>query len=337
MRYIDKPYGKRQFLMVVEDDRGTANDTIDVFRKSELPQGVHFGLNAVNKNELYIAHPSEKGLYIPYVKHEISFFQDKIHELSILLQALGAEEINISWIKGMSLQDMEKSSFNLGGSGSAGKYGSGAADYSEQNYNSNTKSSKNGIMLTITSDSVIPPFVPSDLHWYEGEPTWKRMVQQRLLGMKTYSIEVSSKSSSESTSSSSESLKVALRVLFVKLKVNVSEQLERMLKEDEETVWKVDVKFKSLSSYTQTEVPNSNTNSHSRANSVNFNSFNNENAELNYRNSCIKLIKSRKIPDAVAIELNRIRDQLNLPISIAEQIEEEVKSNIKEPWYKRLF
>ena len=323
--------------MVVGDDRGTANDTIDVFRKSELPQGVHFGLNAVNKNELYIAHPSEKGLYIPYVKHEISFFQDKIHELSILLQALGAEEINISWIKGMSLQDMEKSSFNLGGSGSADKYGSGTADYSEQNYNSNTKSSRNGIMITITSDSVIPPFVPSDLHWYEGEPTWKRMVQQRLLGMKTYSIEVSSKSSSESTSSSSESLKIALRVLFVKLKVNVSEQLERMLKEDEETVWKVDVKFKSLSSYTQTEVPNSNTNSHIRANSVNFSSFNNGNAELNYRNSCIKLIKSRKIPDAVAIELNRMRDQLNLPISIAEQIEEEVKSNIKEPWYKRLF
>lgn len=31
MRYVDKPYGKRQFLMVVEDDRGTANDTIDVF------------------------------------------------------------------------------------------------------------------------------------------------------------------------------------------------------------------------------------------------------------------------------------------------------------------
>lgn len=69
MRYIDKPYGKRRFLMVVKDDRGTANDIIDVFRKSELPQGVHFGLSSVNKNELYVAHPSERGLYIPYVKH----------------------------------------------------------------------------------------------------------------------------------------------------------------------------------------------------------------------------------------------------------------------------
>lgn len=337
MRYIDKPCGKRQFLMVVEDDRGTANDTIDVFRKSELPQGVHFGLNAVNKNELYIAHPSEKGLYIPYVKHEISFFQDKIHELSILLQALGAEEIKISWIKGMRLKDMEKSSFNLNGSGSAGKYGGLSGDYSDQRYTSSSKSNNNGVMLTITSDSVNPPFVPNGLHWYEGEPTWKRMVQQRLLGMKTYSIEVSSKSSSESTSSSSESLKVALRVLFVKLKVNVSETLEKMLKEDEETIWKVDVKFKPLSSYTRTETNSYSSSSFSRSNSTSNYAANDGNPELSYRNSCLKLIKSKKIPDAVAIELNRLRAQLNLSISVAEQIEDEVKGTIKEPWYKRLF
>ncbi len=336
MKYVDRPYGKRQFLMVVEDDRGTANEVIDVFRKGDLPYGVHFGLGTAQKNELYIAHPSKKGLYIPFAGHELAFFQDKIHELSILLQALGAQEINISWVKGRSIEDMEKSSFGLGVGGSAGKYGDGNMSYNEQKFASNTNKSKSGIMLSITSDSIVPPFVPPNLHWYESEPAWQRMVHQRLLGMKSYSLQISSKSSSQSNSVSSESFKSSLRVLFVKLKVNVNETLEKMLKEDEETIWKVDVKFKPLSDYNN-DTSNFCKSSPSQENFSKNKSYENSNAELSYRNSCAKLIKSRKITDAVAIELNRLRDQLNIPISMAEQIEDEVKSSLKQPWYRRLF
>lgn len=333
MKYIDKPYYNRQLLMVVEDDRGTANESIDVFRKNELPQGVNFGNSSVKKNELYIAHPFQKGMYIPYVNHEIAFFQDKMHELSILLQALGAEEIAISWVKGRRVQELENSSFNIAGGASAANKFAGSAEYSTRKHQENKDSSDESVMLKITSDPIHKPYVPENMSWYHAEPTWVRMVQQRMQGMKTYSLQISSKSNTESTSIDAESLKVALRVLFVKLKVQVEETLERIFKKDEETLWKVDVKFKPLASF----IDEPKSEPVKRAKISERNTYDAKQARESYRNSCLKLIKNKDVSDAVAIELNRLRDKLNVPVEIAEQIEEEIKNSIKEPWYKRLF
>lgn len=338
MRYVEKPYCDRQFLMVVEDDRGTANDVIDVFRSGELPRGIYFGNSKVVKNELYIAHPSQVGLYVPYAQHEIAFFQDKMHELSILLQSLGAEEVAVSWVKGIKASELNKSSFNFGAEASAGKYGDGSVDYASSNSRSENSSSSKNVMMRITSEPVAYPHVPAELSWYHNEPVWKRMVQQRMHGLNTYSLQVSSKSSSDGQSMDSESLKASLRVLFVKVNVNFNEVTERMFSNEEETVWQVDVKFKPLSSFKQPISPDEDRPENKSSDQHNCTLFvDPQKAKESYRTSCIKLIKSDKISDTIAIELNRLRDKYNISAEDAEAIEQEIKSSFKTSWFKRIF
>lgn len=339
MRYIEKPYYDRQFLMVVDDDRGTANDAVDVFRAGELPMGVNFGNSRAIKNELYIAHPSENGLYIPYAQHEIIYFQDKMHELSILLQSLGAEEVVISWVKGKKASELNKSSFNFEGNVSAGKFGNASADYATSESKSKNNSSVKKVMLRIKSDPIHYPSVPQGLSWYQTETVWKRMVQQRLQGMTTYTLLVSSKSSDDTQSFNSESLKASLRALLVKVNVNVNETFERVFSSEEETVWQVDVKFKPLSAFKQTSSQEVNTGSAWQSSNMNNSQVfaNSENAIEMYRTSCKKLIKSDKISETIAIELNRLREKYNISVSDADAIEQEIKNSFKTSWFKRIF
>lgn len=332
MRYLDKPYFERRFLMIVEDDRGPANDSIDFFRKSELPQGVYFGNNKVLKNTLYIAHPGKEGLYIPLENYETEYFKDKINELIYLLQALGAEKITISWIKGQKLKNSKYADKNTKGSASFGSIFSGSVE--EENKESNIKIEENEKEITynILSNSLTYPYVPQDLHWLKFEPEWEMMIKHRMVGGIRYEILVKSRSQQSVTTSEIDSLKSSLEILKkAKIEFNYDNTIKTIKEHEEETIWKLSIEFKSLESYRETS------NKDEKNCKSYFNDLQDSSSVVAYRNACENLIKSYKISDNIQIELNRLCMEYKIPSKLAEEIENEIKSRYKGNWFSRIF
>ena len=325
MKYIEKPYYERRFLMVADDDRGTANDAIDIFRRAELPQGVNFGNNRVQKNVLYIAHPGKRGLYIPFDGYEMAYFNDKMHELAYLLQALGAEKITINWVKGQKLKDFGETTSNIGASASYGVV-EGSVNVSNQSSSTKMESKKSDVSLTLTNNPILPPFVPDDLHWLEYEPSWEMMIKQRMVGARTYELQISSQSQQSLNDNEAESLKIALKFLKLKVGFEYDSTAKKINEREDETIWKVFVEFKPLDQFS----PSSD--SINRPNEVPY-----HNGLEEYRNSCIALIKSYNVSDNIQIELNRLRKEYDISPEEAELIEKEIKNQFKKSWLSRLF
>lgn len=352
MRYIDKPYYERRFIMLKDDDRGTANDMVDVFRRYDLPQGVHFGNTSVQNNTLYISHPGERGLYIPFEGFEMEYFTDKIHELEYLLIAQGAEEISIRWVKGQNLTDVKNTTTQGSASASLGKFASGSASYEDENNLKVTKKNNKKIILKVTADSCRLPFVPNDLHWYEYEPTWKMMIKHRNAGALSYSLRISSKSQLSLNKSEMESLKGRLKVLFGEGEAQYKSTLDTISEMEEETIWEIEVKFKPLSSYRSDPIQ-----LHKRegiqmnrmedypqfsdgralTNSSNMQIENPKTTHKKFRASCQSLIRSYKIPPEIQIELNRLRLKYDISSEEANRIIDEIRRNYKVNWFTRLF
>lgn len=250
MRYTDKPYQDRQFLMLVDDDRGMATSSIDVFTPFSKPSNLSFGNQRMSLNTLYIAHPAYKGLYVPFGEHEIDFITDKIQDLSHLCLALGALSIELQWIKGKSVSEMRNKDQSFGGSVSAGFIPVNASmQMSGSSRSENNATSNKNVSLAIKSSATIAPFIPTDLRWMKYEPQWSQMAKSRMLGAEEYTLTVSSSSSSSMSQKDSENLVADLKVLKTKIGVNYSSSVESFLSNSEETIWRVKVTFRPLSDY----------------------------------------------------------------------------------------
>ena len=246
-------YNDRKYIMPVRDNQiaGCIATDIDTFRMSNIPSCIKFPVGHPVPNELYIGHPYKPELYVPYVGHEDLFFIDKIHELSYILQCLGAEEISITAIKGKTVNEIEKSSSSLGGNVDFAVI-SGSADV---NSNANHRqSTQSNIERTLVQkfDPLKKPFVPEGLIWYPEQPKWQRLVESRLSGnLLEYSEFVSSSDTSFTSTTETDDIKASVQYLWNKLDVNVSSRIEKEFEQKIETQWRVDVKFRSMLEFDQ--------------------------------------------------------------------------------------
>lgn len=246
--YID-----RKYIMPVRDHQiaGCTATDIDTFRMSNIPSCIKFPVGHPVANELYIGHPYKPELYVPYVGHEDVFFIDKIHELSYILQCLGAEEISITAIKGKTVTEIEKSSSSLGGNVDFA-FISGSADV---NSNANSRqSTQSNVERTLVQrfDPLKKPFVPEGLIWYPEQPKWQRLVESRLNGnMLEYSEFVSTFDTSFTSTTETDIIKASVQYLWNKLDANASSKIEKEFEQKIETQWRVDVKFRSMLEFDQ--------------------------------------------------------------------------------------
>ncbi len=336
MAYIDKKYYDRQCIVVVNDDRGLGNDEIDVFTRLNLPADIVFSDGRASLNKLYIAHPAKKGLYIPLANHELAIFRDKMDELTILLQALGATNIEIVRTQGLSAEQLErsKSSTNISGSWKSSISAEMGYDSAQTDHTANSRA--NGYHLKIKSNSNRYPFVPEGLQWYKVTPEWEKMVKQRMLGLEEYELELKSSYSSAISSSKMESLKLAAKVIFAKASLSTYSEYESNFKESGEIVWGLKIKFRSLEEYSKEDM---NTYNETKSNGskhdvpISGGSFSSKDQLLlKYKESCTVLIpKNGKISDTIRIELNRLRENLGITSDEATLIETEFVS--KKKWF----
>lgn len=241
------PYKDRQFIMPVKDKDigGCVADGIDVFRMSNIPSCIKFPIGHPIANQLYIGHPYNPSLYFPYEESEESFFVDKVHELCYLLQCLGAEEIDITSIKGKTVEEISNNSIGVKGSADIKAFsGDGNVQMSKNLQSQGNDKRKQTMKMTF--DPTTKPFVPNGLVWYEEQPKWRHLVQSRMQGnMLAWSEFVSSSSTRFVSDAQKKDITANARYLWAKVHADVNVEANSQLKRTEDTEWKIEVRFRS--------------------------------------------------------------------------------------------
>ena len=251
-------YKDRKFIMPIKerDIAGCIADGIDTFRMSNIPSCIKFPTGHPVANELYIGHPYNPNIYVPYSESEDIFFLDKIDELKYLLQCLGAEEIEITSIKGRSVSEYESRSGQLSAHLDNG-LAEGNGTYGKSSKNEQNRDSKLQRSFKIKCDPMKYPYVPEGLIWYGEQTRWQRMVEARLNGNQLeYSESISTTDTRFVSNTEKKDIKAAAEYLWIKADGSAESNLETQFKEHTETQWRVDVKFRSLRDFSSNQGAN---------------------------------------------------------------------------------
>ena len=242
------PYKERKYIMLVEDSKikNCAVSGITIFNSSNVPNCINFYDNMPLNNELYVGHPYNPSVYIPYNQAEDILFQDKIQEFCYILQQLGAEEITITSLKGQKINETNNKKEELEVAANAGRFGNASLNIDSSTSNLMDRTSHEQYDVKYVYDPIDMPKVPSETIWYQNQSKWQSIALSRIEGNTLECNEcISSKSISFTTSSEKEDIKAKLKVLMANIEGRIYEEEEKQLREETETIWRVSVKFRS--------------------------------------------------------------------------------------------
>lgn len=242
------PYKERKYIMLVEDSniKKCAVSGITIFNSSNVPNCINFYDNMPLNNELYVGHPYNPSVYIPYNQAEDILFQDKIQEFCYILQQLGAEEITITSLKGRKINETNNKKEELEVAANAGRFGNASLNIDSSTSNLMDRTSHEQYDVKYVYDPIDMPEMPSETIWYQNQPKWQRLAQSRIDGNTLeYTECISSKLTFFTSSSEKEDIKAKLKVLMANIEGRIYEEEEKQLREDIETIWRVSVKFRS--------------------------------------------------------------------------------------------
>ena len=242
------PYKERKYIMLVEDSKikNCAVSGITIFNSSNVPNCINFYDNMPLNNELYVGHPYNPSVYIPYNQAEDILFQDKIQEFCYILQQLGAEEITITSLKGRKVNEINNKKEELEVAANAGRFGNASLNIDSSTSNLMDRTSHEQYDVKYVYDPINIPEMPSETIWYQNQPKWQRLVQSRIDGNTLeYTECISSKLTFFTSSSEKEDIKAKLKVLMANIEGRSYEEEEKQLREETETIWRVSVKFHS--------------------------------------------------------------------------------------------
>jgi len=249
-------YANRQLVFVGRDDDHIAgcydysNNINWVFTLNYVPSDIKFPVGHPQANTLYIAHPVNKEIYIPFEGSAYNFFIDKVHELCHLLQCLGATEISFKSIKGRETTIEVNGKWGIGGEVGVAKYGKVNGQYSQSNSSNSYQSKSSEMGLVMTANPKEYPSCPNDLKWLETETQWKNLVRQRLSGnLLSFNQTISTKSVSNISNSQKIEIKGAFENFMTCVSANYESETDSTFKETEETEWEITAKFKPLEDY----------------------------------------------------------------------------------------
>ena len=242
------PYKERKYIMLVEDSKikNCAVSGITIFKSSNVPDCINFYDNMPLNNELYVGHPYNPSVYIPYNQAEDILFQDKIQEFCYILQQLGAEEITITSLKGRKINETNNKKEELEVAANAGRFCNASLNIDSSTSNLMDRTSHEQYDIKYVYDPIDMPEMPSETIWYQNQPKWQRLAQSRIDGNTLeYTECISSKLTFFTSSSEKEDIKAKLKVLMANIEGRSYEEEEKQLREETETIWKVSVKFRS--------------------------------------------------------------------------------------------
>jgi hypothetical protein len=171
---------KRKVLVVAENLPRVQTNTYLQLNREIIPSTEMFPQNNPRIGEIYIAHPY-KQLYFERSKYEENLTSERLNEFFKLMRCLGAEKIYFK--TNSSSMNQEISSKQVGTKTSADINGVNVGVKTDSERSTDGKE-----QLDITSSYALEyeptraPYLPNDLFWYNYEPEWQRIVDDRLNG-----------------------------------------------------------------------------------------------------------------------------------------------------------
>lgn len=307
------PYKERKYIMLVEDSKikNCAISGITIFNSSNVPNCINFYDNMPLNNELYVGHPYNPSVYIPYNQAEDILFQDKIQEFCYILQQLGAEEITITSLKGRKVNEINNKKEELEVAANAGRFGNASLNIDSSTSNLMDRASHEQYDVKYVYDPINMPEMPSETIWYQNQPKWQRLVQSRIDGNTLeYTECISSKLKFFTSSSEKEDIKAKLKVLMANIEGRIYEEEEKQLREETETIWRVSVKFRSKKLLQKDTLPQPNS-----ATAL----TNNEDEFLNEVRFCLD--NDGIIDSEEQVYLDKVSQKLGLPQTKAQELQ----------------
>lgn len=222
-KFLSWPYEERKYLLMV-NKLWWVPKVIKALTLSELPAGIRFYDDLPKENTLYVCHPYNHSLYIPFDSFEVDILRDELDEFSYVMEALGAKSISFSDIFEKNVDVTKKRVVNLFGSKTQtvrdengniiGEVSAnGSTDYSRDVQSKKKENNELG-HSTCYNLRKQPPYIPEDLHWYAHRPKWQRYCNSRLNGgMSELSLDI--KNMVDEFYSKAEMLKVAAEVKVI--------------------------------------------------------------------------------------------------------------------------
>lgn len=178
---LSMPYNERKVIMPVKEYVDELNQQSIMILKSEyLPKQIEFTYGYPKINEIYIGHPYLPNKYMPIENYELELVEDRVREFCHIMQSLGATEITIDCANSTSTDMDTRVNQHVDGGGSAMK-NTGAIEIggSRSSRLLDDLSKHLSLHQTFSPKKVI---LPDNLNlvWYKKEPSWQRLVSQRI-------------------------------------------------------------------------------------------------------------------------------------------------------------
>lgn len=257
----DRPYAERKLIFPVNNIFDLSTISQEQVQPVELDSllanaNLQFPLTHPQANQLYVAHPYNPNVYLLYDNYEIEILQDKLRELSEIAQSLGATEIDVKVISSHGSRNENKGSMSQ--SGRVEHWTQTNIGASQDTSYSRDEEINFEHMFnrhqTFAPKSTISQ--PQNTVWLQGEPSWQRLIKQRLEGGLTSHREViETKSSRVISGTASNQLKGEIESIFADLNLNWNKNEESRYSEHSNRVLSVDIKFSNIQPGTQTLPP----------------------------------------------------------------------------------
>ncbi|MCH5328665.1 MAG: hypothetical protein J1E02_06560 [Coprobacter sp.] len=242
---LDYEYKDRRFLVIDSSMSYLESEKFVVLPQNKLPEGIEFPIGHPQEGELYVCHPYRTNYYIPYEMHEFELFKDKMDELRLVLQTMGATLIRISDINGSEQHKTDKKHISIDGNfnGKVNKVHANA-DIKK------TSDEYEMLRREYTTESHFEPqrmpYIPDRLVWYPQQPDWQRLFELRKNGLRKHRISVSVSRETQLTTQQQFGLKADFQALIVKTGVKINTDTDKMFENKTSSIWTLDVEFESL-------------------------------------------------------------------------------------------
>lgn len=250
--FLEIPYQERKVLFVTDGYSTLEQNSIAVLHINEL-ENLTFPIGHPMVNQLYVAHPLIQNHYIPFENYEVELIQDRVREFCSLMEGMGATSITVGY---QQFNVSESESYaNTNALAAVGmKFYSAQASVNQQETNKFMQSLGQSLNLHQTYNPFQQPFIPDNLIWYPQEPTWQRLVEQRLRGSITSHTEsIETNKTQVINNDSLSEIQAELQVLLSNANLEISTSTSETLKQHDNVVLQIHVEFAPLWSLGQTE------------------------------------------------------------------------------------
>lgn len=243
--FLSFPYNERKVIMPVKKYVDLHQEHIAVISMQNLPD-INFPMGHPIANQLYVGHPLIPAKYIPFENYQLELVEDRIREFCMLVQSLGATEISIECLNSASAnQNNKMHQKNSGGTNTLAADGK-ANQQLDRSRNMIDELSRS-VSLHQTFEPHTKPSIPQSMVWYNNEPSWQRLVSQRLDGgLTSHEERIETKKSQMVESRELSAIKAEIESLYVDMDIAMDKTEESKFAQQENAILSIKVKFSPI-------------------------------------------------------------------------------------------